>query len=304
MTAVLLLASAAMAAVAAAGILHPFGRRGRSPAIEPLADPLEDERDLLLMTLRELEGDHAEGALGDEEYRSLRHETERQAVAVLRALDARDGAGTQSLAALRAPASPNGHRPRNDPSRRSLGPMVVLAGLAVAAGVTVLLVTAVGPRDAAQPITGDGTAGSSTSSLTFFQERVRQHPEDVAARLDLAQRYRDAGLTGLAALQYTEALRLDPSNGEARTGMASVLFAQGHVAEALGEVKRALAVDPTYPEALYQEGLILLRGLHRPLDAATPLRAYLSAAPTGGHRVAVEGMLEEIAALPAATPSP
>ena len=55
MTAVLLLASAAMAAVAAAGILHPFGRRGRGAAIEPLADPLEDERDLLLMTLRELE---------------------------------------------------------------------------------------------------------------------------------------------------------------------------------------------------------------------------------------------------------
>ena len=156
--------------------------------------------------------------------------------------------------------------------------MAVLAGLAVTAGVAVLLVAAVGRRDAAQPISGDGSAiGLGTSSLSFFQERVRLHPEDVAARLD-------------------------PSNGEARTGMASVLFAQGHAAGALGEVRQALAVDPTYPEALYQEGVILLRGLHRPLDAATPLRAYLSAAPTGGHRVAVEGMLEEIAALPAATP--
>ena len=61
---------------------------------------------------------------------------------------------------------------------------------------------------------------------------------------------------------------------------------------------RALALDVLEPG----EGVILLRGLHRPADAAAPLRAYLSAAPTGGHRVAVEGMLEEIAALPAATP--
>jgi tetratricopeptide (TPR) repeat protein len=304
MTVVLLLASAAMAAVAAAGILHPFGR-GRGPAIEPLADPLEDERDLLLTTLRELEGEHAEGALGNEEYRSLRHETERQAVAVLRALGARDGAGTDSLAGLRSSASPNGHLSANGPGRKRVGRVVVLAGLAVTAGVAVLLVAAVGPRDAAQPISGDGSAiGLGTSSLSFFQERVRLHPEDVAARLDLAQRYRDAGLTGLAALQYTEAIRLDPANGEARTGMASVLFTQGHTREALREARRALAVDPSYPEALYQEGVILLRGLQRPAEAAAPLQAYLSAAPTGGHRAAVEAMLEEIGALAAATPSP
>ena len=62
--------------------------------------------------------------------------------------------------------------------------MAVLAGLAVTAGVAVLLVAAVGRRDAAQPISGDGSAiGLGTSSLSFFQERVRLHPEDVAARL-------------------------------------------------------------------------------------------------------------------------
>ena len=77
MTAVLLLVSGLMAAVAAAGILRPFGR-GRGPAIEPLADPLEDERDLLLSSLRELEDDHTTGALGDDEYRSLRRDTERR----------------------------------------------------------------------------------------------------------------------------------------------------------------------------------------------------------------------------------
>ena len=70
MIAVVLLASAGLAAIAAAGILRPFGR-GRGPAIEPLADPLEDERDLLLTSLRELEDERATGALGDAEYREL-----------------------------------------------------------------------------------------------------------------------------------------------------------------------------------------------------------------------------------------
>jgi hypothetical protein len=62
-------------------------------------------------------------------------------------------------------------------------------------------------------------------------------------------------------------------------------------------------VDATYPEALYEKGLILLRGLQRPIDAVAPLTAYLSAAPDGAHRAAVDAMLDEIQASPSASPS-
>jgi cytochrome c-type biogenesis protein CcmH/NrfG len=298
-TAVLLLVSGVMAAVAAAGILRPFGR-GRGPAIEPLADPLEDERDLLLSSLRELEDEHTTGALGDDEYRSLRRDTERRAVAVLRAIDAREG-GEDGLSAFREAVSPNGHHPAPRAARGRA--RVVVVSVAVAVSVAVLLAGSVRNRDAAQPITGD----SASDTLAFFQQRVQQHPHDVAARLDLAERYRDAGMAGLATLQFSEALQLDPSNAEALTGMAFSLFAQGRTRQALAEVNQALVVDPTYPEALYQEGVILLRGLHRPAAAEAPLRAYLTAAPDGAHRAAVEGMLAEIAATPNAaktTPSP
>lgn len=297
----LLLASAAMAAVAAAGIMRPFGR-GRGPAMEPLADPLEDERDLLLTNLTDLESEHAAGSLADDEYRALRHETERRAVSVLRAIDARAGGTNEGLSMLRDAVSPNGHHPDGD-RRRVSTRAAVLGGLAVAAVVALLLVAAIAPRDSSQTITGDtGIGGSSVTSLAYFKQRVQQHPQDVAARLDLAQRYRDAGMTGQAALQYTEALRLDPSNAEARTGMAYVLFGTGHSREALSEVDQALAVDATYPEALYEKGLILLRGLQRPEAAAVALTAYMAAAPNGAHRVAVEAMLDEISA--GATPSP
>jgi tetratricopeptide (TPR) repeat protein len=297
----LLLASAAMAAVAAAGIMRPFSR-GRGPAMEPLADPLEDERDLLLTNLTDLESEHATGSLADDEYRALRHETERRAVAVLRAIDARAGGTSEGLAMLRDAASPNGHHREGD-HRRVSTRAAVLGGLAVAAVIALLLAAALGPRDSSQTVTGDaGIGGSSVTSLAYFKQRVQQHPQDVAARLDLAQRYRDAGMTGAAALQYTEALRLDPSNAEARTGMAYVLFDSGRSREALSEVNQALAVDATYPEALYEKGLILLRGLQRPAQAAEALNAYMAAAPDGAHRTAVEAMLDEISEV--ATPSP
>jgi tetratricopeptide (TPR) repeat protein len=303
MTLVLLLASAAMAAVAAAGITRPFGR-GRGPAMEPLADPLEDERDLLLTNLRDLESEHATGSLADDEYRALRHETERRAVAVLRAIDARTGGTDGGLALLRDGVSPNGHHPEGSRPRVSTR-AAILGGLAVAAVVAVLLAAAIGPRDSAQTITGDtGIGGPGVTSLAYFKHRVQQHPQDVAARLDLAQRYRDAGMTGQAALEYTAALRLDPTNAEALTGMSYVLFDSGRSRQALAEVDRALAVDPTYPEALYEKGLILLRGLQRPVEAATPLTAYLSAAPDGAHRAAVEAMLAEISASTSPTPTP
>src|SRR4029077_4879273 len=124
---------AAMAAVAAAGITRPFGR-GRGPAMEPLADPLEDERDLLLTNLREMESEHAAGSLADDEYRALRHETERRAVAVLRAIDARAGGANEGLAMLRDTVSPNGHHAEGD-HRRVSTRAAVLGAVAVAAVV-------------------------------------------------------------------------------------------------------------------------------------------------------------------------
>ena len=103
MTWVVLLAAALLAGVAAAGVLRPFGR-GRALTLERLADPLDDERASLLGALRELEEERATGGLEEATYRALRLETEARAVAVLRALDARDGAGrvASELRALRA----------------------------------------------------------------------------------------------------------------------------------------------------------------------------------------------------------
>jgi hypothetical protein len=59
-------------------------------------------------------------------------------------------------------------------------------------------------------------------------------------------------------------------------------------------VNRALELDPSYPEALYYRGVILLRGLDRSGAAEAALRAYLEGAPFGAHRDEARGLLQDL----------
>ncbi|HXF56150.1 MAG TPA: tetratricopeptide repeat protein [Actinomycetota bacterium] len=131
----------------------------------------------------------------------------------------------------------------------------------VLAGAVPPLSGSLRPRDPEAAITGDlgpGASAEAPDPLAFFEERVRRHPLDVAARLDLAHRYLDAARVGDAIDQYLEALRLDPTNVEAHAHMGLLLYLVGRPEDGLAGVQRALSADPAYPEALYIEGVILL----------------------------------------------
>jgi tetratricopeptide (TPR) repeat protein len=294
MTWMILLAAAVLAGVAAGGIVRPFGR-GRALTLERLTDPLEDERAGLLRALRDLDDERATGGLEEAAYRALRGETEARAVAVLRALEARDGAGTlgPELKSLKAPSGGNGSGTSG--VRRSRATVLTTAVLVVVAVavVAVLVAAALRTRDPGQPITGDVGNGTGTSALAFFQQRVTNHPRDVAARLDLAERYMDSGNVQGAIAQYLAALSIDPRNPEAQAELGFLIYRSGKAEDGLRAVERALAVQPNYPKALYYKGLILLRGLSRPAEAAAAFRAYLQAAPFGARRSEVDDLLKE-----------
>jgi len=306
-----LLGAVGLTAIAAVAVLWPY-QWGSAAALQRLADPLEDQRRRALRHLRDLDEDRGAGKLDEAGYRDARAEAEARAVAVLRALEAREGTGelSRGLREVRRPAPsgatrrPGGRLPGRRWPRRAVAALV---GVVVVAGAAALLDGAVGDRGTGQLATGQAATGDApgspgAASLEGLERRVREHPGEVAAHLTLAERYLDAGRLKEATLEYLGALKLDPSNIEANTQFGLLLFRSGLPEPGLRSVEQALAADPRYPEALYAKGLILFMGLRQPKAAVPSLRTYLQVAPFGEHRDLAEQLLELATATPGARP--
>jgi cytochrome c-type biogenesis protein CcmH/NrfG len=308
-----LLGAVGLTAVAAVAVLWPY-QRGSAAALQRLADPLEDERRRALRRLRDLDEDRAAGKLDEPGYRTARADAEAGAVAVLRALEAREGTGelAAGLREVRRPAPagagdpPGGSRPGRRWPRRA---GAALAGVAAVGAAVALLPGAVGDRGTGQMTTGQAApaaapAGPGAAPLADLERRAREHPGDVAAHLALAEGYLDAERLKEATLEYLGLLRLQPGNVEARTRLGLLLFRAGLPEPGLRSVEQALAADPRYPEALYAKGIILFMGMGQPKAAVPSLRAYLRVAPFGAHRDVVTQLLKLAAGTPGAKPPP
>jgi tetratricopeptide (TPR) repeat protein len=281
-------AVAALAAVAAAGVTAGFRRRDPLP-VEPLADPLEDRRVALLRSLADLEEAHASGVLEDADYRRLRGDTESRIARLLRAIDGRrpprPAVATDGGAVALEVEAP-------DRRGRTTGRVPPWA-VAILLASTVLAVAVTGLLREAEPAAVESAPATSDDPFAFFEQRVRDHPNDLAARLDLAHRYLDANRVEEALEEYAVALELDPDDAEAHAHIGLILYASHQPEEALASVDRALETAPGYPEALFIRGAILLRGLDRPEEAIEAFEAYLAAAPFGQERGTAQQLIAE-----------
>jgi cytochrome c-type biogenesis protein CcmH/NrfG len=262
--------------VAVYGAARPY-RRSEVPVLEPLSDPLEDRRLALLISLRDLDAARFSGALEERDYTRLRTDTEGRMAKILRAIDRRE----------HAPKSTDGPDTRRNPGRVIAVALILVAALG--AGLVPNLLRSLQQREdaaSAAPIEGG-------ASIEFFRQRVREHPHDAAARIDLGQRYLDAGDVGDAYRQYVAALALAPRDVEALAHVGLLLHLSGSPAKGLRFERKALLIDPRYPEALFFEGVILLKGLERPREAIAPLGGYLEGSPFGSEGPTAQKLLRE-----------
>ena len=222
---------------------------------------LEEERDFLLRSLRDLELEHEAGDIDDLDYARLRDDYTARAAAALRAIDRHDAAPAATVQATNARRNPR------------LAALVGAGVVAVAVLAGVLVAQSSGERVADRPLTGGVPPAVALDDLT----RARQ--------LFSERNYLDA------LKLYDKVLQREPANVEALTYRGWLLF-QASAAEftdrALQSLDLAVAADPKFPDAHFFRGWVLRHGKRDSAAAVPEYRAVLATNPPPEFRQRVE----------------
>ena len=244
------------------------------------ATALAAERDFLLRSLADLDAERAAGDLPEDRYRQLHDRYTVKAATVLRALERLEA----SAAAGRRPVPAR---------RRRIIPAVAAIVALVAAGGG-LLVTATGDRRPGQTITGNAQSGPA--DLQALARDARQRPDDPAAQLAYATALMENRQLVDALKAFDDAARLDPSNPVPKAYGGWIVFLAGLPDGALTRLDAAVAADPSYPDARFFRGMVLLRGPQDQAAALAEFREYLRLAPSGPEREQVKELVDQLSA--------
>lgn len=240
----------------------------------------EEEREFLLRSLDDLESERAAGNIDDETYERLHADYTARAAAAVRAL--RDGAEPKAV----DPEPPSGrHR------------LLVIGGLVVFAVVAATVMAfALGARLPGGTVTGNSQASEKVTAkdrLQTLQAAVQAKPQDAEARLALA-RFQLGQRDLAAALEsYRTAATLAPTNAEPFAYSGWIIRLQGYPDQALQLLDKAVQVDPSYPDAHFFRGYVLLNDMKAAPRAIPEFQQYLVAAPDSPLSDQVRSLLAE-----------
>jgi tetratricopeptide (TPR) repeat protein len=114
-----------------------------------------------------------------------------------------------------------------------------------------------------------------------------------ASRLDQARQLMGQGKALEAIKLYDAVLRDDPANAEALAYRGWLLKLAGLPDQALASLERAVAADPSYPDAHFFRGMVLYQDKHDPAGAVPELRRYLASNPGADIAPMVQRVLDQ-----------
>lgn len=223
---------------------------------------LEVERDFLLRSISDLDAENAAGDLAPDDFAALRDDYVARAADVLRQLE---GTAPSPEAAYARPA------------RRGRAVVTVLASVAVAAAAGVALANSAGSRSAGESLSG---------SL----------PISTQAQLQEAGNLLQAGRAVEAIKLYDTIIKRDPNQPIALAYRGWLVRLAGLKKEGLVYVDRAVAADPSYPDAHFFRGMMLWEDDNDPAAAVAEFRLFLANGPPQAMVSLVEDALQRASA--------
>jgi tetratricopeptide (TPR) repeat protein len=120
------------------------------------------------------------------------------------------------------------------------------------------------------------------AAYDILAEVVRQNPENMIDRFNLAVALSDLGRKDDAIAQYAEVARRNPKDGEAWTKAAALQAEMGRLDDAIASVRHAIEAEPKAGAYQHDLALYLLRA-KRPQEAEVAARKAVDLAPAEHH---------------------
>jgi len=227
-------------------------------------EELEEERDFLLSSLRDLDRERENGELSERDYQALHADYTARAAVVLRALERGSARAARRGKQSQAPAPVRTKRPLVI----TLGVVALIAAMAAGA-----VVTFSGARGSG-PITGSA-------------------PDSAQGRLQQALQRESDGKAADALKVYDQLLKDDPRNVQALAYRGWLLKRAGLPDQALTNLDQAISIDPSFPDAHFFKGMVLYQDRSDPAGAVTEFRLFLSNNPPADMIQPVEDVLKQ-----------
>jgi hypothetical protein len=280
---------------------------GASRPVHPTVDldadlpALQESRDFLLRSLKDLEAEHEAGDIDDVDYQGLKDDYTARTADVLRAIESRTSPRRRSPTDGQTVATPTDA----ERSRRRWRTTAAVAGILLFGVLAGWAVTATsGSRVPGQSITGNSNLRSPTNQPPAADPRLAQAGQLV-----------NKGNVTQALKLYDQILQSTPNQPEAlansgwliaQAGLAAQPVRTDLVDSGLNRIQAAEQVAPSYPSPHFFRGFLLFRGKNDPAGAVTELRQYLGLVdPSSAEVPMVTQLLQQaMAAAGPAAPKP
>ncbi|HEY7788922.1 MAG TPA: tetratricopeptide repeat protein [Vicinamibacterales bacterium] len=157
------------------------------------------------------------------------------------------------------------------------------AGHPVTAAAAVSQAAPSGAADQSAPPAPSGNSQQpvplNTSQVQALTTQAADHPDDVAARIQLANMYFDAQQYQDAIRWYKEALALNPRDVNVSTDLGVSYYYVNQPDEALKQFQHSLSIDPKHLKTLLNVGIVRAFGKQDMAGAAKAWQQLIAIAP-------------------------
>jgi cytochrome c-type biogenesis protein CcmH/NrfG len=149
------------------------------------------------------------------------------------------------------------------------------------------------------PMTMEQMRAMADRKAAPLLEKLKTNPADAAALTQLGALYSSAHQFPQSADYYRKALESDSKNLGTRTQLASSLYYNGDVDEALRQLQLVLKADPKNANALFNMGMMKWKGKDDTPGAIAAWEELLRSNPNLDRKSTVEQMIAEAKSQPA-----